>query len=128
MLIFVTLTACPDVRSADFKVPCKAMSQLPARQPRRNVSRLRIQIGSYMYRSGHVIPASTHYINLLYCIDIYRHLQDEELKTGRLDFMGLRDVEGARKLMALGYAHAERNASRIEQHFGVVARQQPHCQ
>lgn len=48
--------------------------------------------------------------------------QDEELKTGRLDFMGLRDLAGARELMALGYAHAKRNSARIDQHFGDVAR------
>jgi hypothetical protein len=49
-------------------------------------------------------------------------VQDEELKTGRLDFMGLRDLAGARELMALGYAHAKRNSARIDQHFGDVAR------
>lgn len=56
---------------------------------------------------------------------ILDYSQDEELKTGRLDFMGLRDVEGARALMALGHAHAARNAARIDQHFGDVARRRP---
>lgn len=48
--------------------------------------------------------------------------QDEELKTERLDFLGLKDEEGARHLMALGHAWATRNAPRIDAHFAAVPR------
>lgn len=48
--------------------------------------------------------------------------QDEELKTERLDFLGLKDEEGARHLMTLGHAWAARNALRIDAHFAAVPR------
>jgi hypothetical protein len=50
------------------------------------------------------------------------YLHDTELETGRLDFLKLRDLDGARGLMATGAAYARRQmeSGALDRHFSGV--------
>ena len=50
------------------------------------------------------------------------YLHDDQLETGRLDFLKLRDLEGARELMASGAAYARRQMESgvLDRHFSGV--------
>ena len=50
------------------------------------------------------------------------YLHDSALEPGRLDFLKLRDLDGARELMATGAAYARRQMEEgaLDAHFGGV--------